>query len=171
LLAIFSIPHLLKSSMAGLDNVEHWRINFCGPKLEKRIKTEALYFNGFAVSVAILSYVNAVIYAKPLENDEDIFYPLAIFKEFVPQWQNVLSALYRATFFLIPLILTTPCYILIYVTSHLRFQFYMLLHFLKNINNRYETTEPNQLVDNLHYQKEITRRLKFCIRRYSILYT
>jgi hypothetical protein len=64
--------------MAGLDNVELWRIIFCGPKLEKRIKTEALYFNGFAVSVAILSYVNAVTYSKPLENDGDIFYPLAI---------------------------------------------------------------------------------------------
>jgi hypothetical protein len=85
--------------MAGLDNVELWRIIFCGPKLEKRIKTEALYFNGFAVSVAILSYVNAVMHSKSLENHEDIFYPLAIFKEFVPQWQNVLSALYRATFF------------------------------------------------------------------------
>jgi hypothetical protein len=111
------------------------------------------------------------MHSKSLENHEDIFYPLAIFKEFVPQWQNVLSALYRATLFLIPLILSTPCCILIYVTSHLRFQFYMLLHFLKNINNGYETTEPNQLVDNLHYQKEITRRLEFCIQRYSILYT
>jgi hypothetical protein len=87
-----------------------------------------------------------------------------------PRWQNILSWVYRATFILMPLILSTPCYALIYTTSHLRFQFYMLLHFLKRINSGYETSDVNQLIDNRQFQKEVKKRLKFCLKRHAHLF-
>jgi hypothetical protein len=152
------------------DVMDLWKINRCGSKIEKWIKIEGFYLNSFVVLIAIISYVSAITHAIPLDEDEDIFYPLAIFKEFFPRWQNILSWIYRATFILMPLILSTPCYALIYTTSHLRFQFYMLLHFLKRINSGYETSDINQLINNRQYQKEVKKRLKFCLKRHAHLF-
>jgi hypothetical protein len=91
------------------DVMDLWKINRSGSKIEKRIKIEGFYLNSLVIFVAIVSYVSALTHAIPLDEDEDIFYPLAIFEEFFPRWQNLLSWVYRATFFLMPLILSTPC--------------------------------------------------------------
>jgi hypothetical protein len=152
------------------DVMDLWKINCSGSKIEKWIKIEGFYLNSLVIFVAIVSYVSAITYSIPLDEDENIFYPLAIFKEFFPRWQNILSWVYRATFILMPLILSTPCYALIYTTSHLRFQFYMLLHFLKRINSGYETSDVNQLIDNRQFQKEVKKRLKFCLKRHAHLF-
>jgi hypothetical protein len=152
------------------DTLDMWKINRSGPKIEKWIKMEGFYLNSLMLFITIVSYISAVTHAIPLDKDEDIFYPLAIFKEFFPRWQNILSWVYRATFFLLPLILSAPCYALIYTTSHLRFQFYMLLHFLKRINSGYETSDINQLINNRQFQKEVKKRLKFCLKRHARLF-
>jgi hypothetical protein len=152
------------------DTLDMWKINRSGPKIEKWIKMEGFYLNSLVLFITIVSYISALTHATPLDEDEDIFYPLAIFKEFFPRWQNILSCVYRATFFLLPLILSVPCYALIYTTSHLRFQFYMLLHFLKRINSGYETSDLNQLINNRQFQKEVKKRLKFCLKRHARLF-
>ncbi|CAH1367363.1 unnamed protein product [Tenebrio molitor] len=66
--------------------------------------------------------------------------------------------------------MSTPCYLVIYITSKMRFQFYMLLHFLKRINSGYETSDINQLINDRQYQEEIKKRLKFCVKWHTQLY-
>ncbi|CAH1367365.1 unnamed protein product [Tenebrio molitor] len=170
LLSLYSTPHMVNAIKVFADVMDLWKINCSGSKIEKWIKIEGFYLNSLVIFVAIVSYVSAITYSIPLDEDENIFYPLAIFKEFFPRWQNILSWVYRATFILMPLILSTPCYALIYTTSHLRFQFYMLLHFLKRINSGYETSDVNQLIDNRQFQKEVKKRLKFCLKRHAHLF-
>jgi hypothetical protein len=170
LLSLYSIPHMIKAILSIEEILDWSKINRAGPKIEKWIKMEALYLNSFVLFTTVLSYVSAVTHAIPIEDDNDIFYPLAIFEEFFPQCQNVLSSLYRATFFLVPLIMSTPCYLVIYITSKMRFQFYMLLHFLKRINSGYETSDINQLINDRQYQEEIKKRLKFCVKWHTQLY-
>jgi hypothetical protein len=148
-----------------------WKINCAGPRIESRIKMESLYLNGLILLITISMYISVVTHFLPLEGDEDIFYPFPMFKEYFPQRENVLSWLYRATFFPLPLVLALPCYIVIHSTSQLRFQFYMLLYFLENINTGYKTSDPDTLIDDRDYQKEIKKRLLFCVKRHMLLLT
>jgi hypothetical protein len=64
------------------DVMDLWKINCSGSKIEKWIKIEGFYLNSLVIFVAIVSYVSAITYSIPLDEDENIFYPLAIFKEF-----------------------------------------------------------------------------------------
>jgi hypothetical protein len=66
---------MINTILTITDDLDLWKINRSGPKIEKWIKMEGFYLNSFVVLITIVSYVSALTHAIPLDKDEDIFYP------------------------------------------------------------------------------------------------
>jgi hypothetical protein len=147
-----------------------WKINSCGLKIENQVKREVSYLNFYLVFSTIIALVSAVLFMKPIDGDEDIFYAFVIFQDFFPTWEPCLSRLYRAFFLVMPFAMPTSCYLLIYLLSHMRFQFYIVNNFLENINCGYDTSNTEQLISDAQYQQEIKNRIKFCASRHAHIF-
>jgi hypothetical protein len=57
------------------DDLDLWKINRSGPKIEKWIKMEGFYLNSLVVFITILPYISVLTHAIPLDEYENIFYP------------------------------------------------------------------------------------------------
>lgn len=152
---------------AAMDEMRPWKTTCCGSKVENRIKREVLYSNCFLVINTITALVCAILCIKPIEGDKEIVYAFVIFEEFFPMWEPWLSWGYRAGFIMMPFLMLTGCYILIYFLTHMRFQCYILNNFLENLNSGYDTSHTEQLISDAQYQKQITKRIKFCTNRHA----
>ncbi|CAH1367362.1 unnamed protein product, partial [Tenebrio molitor] len=78
--------------------------------------------------------------------------------------------MYRTGFLLMPAAMQTTCYVIVYFGTHMKFQIYILIHFLENINGDYKTSIPERLINNSQYQKEIKERIIFCIKRHAHIF-
>lgn len=114
----------------------------------------------------MFAVISAILHIIPLKDDIELFYPLAIFEEYTPEWKEFFSGLYRASFISISFIMIIPCYLLIYMSSHVRFEFYMFLQILKNINL---DGDPLVVIQNPKYQARIKKRLIYCIKQHTYL--
>jgi hypothetical protein len=153
-----------------LDKLQIWEVNCCGKQVENRIKREIFWLNCVLVINTIITMYSVITHMIPLEDDKELFFPFAIFEEFFPRCEKWLSAMYRAGFLLMPAAMQTTCYVIVYMGTHMRFQFYILIHFLENINGDYNTSIPERLINNSQYQKEIKERIVFCIKRHAHIF-
>jgi hypothetical protein len=153
-----------------LDKFQIWEVSCCGLVVENRIKREVFWLNCVLVVNTIIAMYSVITHMIPLEDDKELFFPLAIFEEFFPRWEKWLSALYRAGFLLMPAAMQTTCYVITYIGSQMRFQFYILIHFLENINSDYNTTNPERLILDPQCQEEIKKRIIFCIKRHTHIF-
>lgn len=169
-MSINTVSRLAEVSKISTKKLEWWPFDQVGPKIKKRIKFEALYINTFFVINSVMGFVSGVLHVIPLEDDKELFYPLAIFEQFAPKWQFWLEWLYRMSFLLIPFIMAGPSYIGIYLSSRFRFQFYLFNEYLKNINYLNDNQQTPDFIENKDYQKKIKKRLIFCIKRNIHLY-
>jgi hypothetical protein len=136
-----------------------------------RIKMEGLYLNCFMIFTTVAALISGIVHALPVEDDENVFFALAILKEYFPHhWGNWLSWLYRSTFLFIPLAMIVPFYAIIHFASYCRFNFYILLNFFQDLSSDHETSDPNRLLGSLHYQKQVKKRLIFCFERLVHIY-
>jgi hypothetical protein len=153
-----------------LDKFQIWEINCCGIQLENRIKREVFWLNCVLVINTIIAMYSVITHMIPLEDDKELFFPFAIFEEFFPHWEKWLSAMYRTGFLLMPAAMQTTCYAIVYFGTHMKFQIYILINFLENINGDYKTSIPERLINNCQYQKEIKERIIFCIKRHAHIF-
>lgn len=136
--------------------------------IQKKIKFEENYIHVFIIISTITGVVSGIFHAIPLEDDEDIFYPLVIFEEIAPEnLKNMLNWIYRISFLVMPVVMLAPFHITIFAINIIRTQLLLLLEVLKKINQGYDTS--NDLFNNSEYQKEIKKRLKTCIIRHTEL--
>ncbi|RZC35503.1 uncharacterized protein BDFB_011854, partial [Asbolus verrucosus] len=171
LLCIVCCPFIDQAGVRALQTVGLWKIDSANEKVQNRIKTESFYINLFIIVNTIVTIYSAILHIIPDEDDSDIFYHFAIFEDYLPStWANLFSWGYRMTYVPTSVIMVQPCYMVIYVTSHFRFQMYMFLHYLDNINSGHEKLDNEKLFYDKDYQNEIRKRLKFCIKRHRQFY-
>ncbi|EFA01424.1 odorant receptor 294 [Tribolium castaneum] len=137
-----------------------WLIDSAGLESEKRIKKHAMYTNIFFVSYIVVGVISAIFHIIPLDDDNDVLYPLALFEEYVPDWKNLFSSIYRFTFLTVPFTLGIPLYTAIYIITTVYYQILLFVVYVKNINTDLD-------VENVKYQETIEKRLIFCIQRHS----
>jgi hypothetical protein len=145
-----------------------WALDSAGKELSQKIKKEARCTSIIVIVNFVIAFLSAVLFFLPAENDEELFFALYLFKRWFPVYGFVLSWIYRSTFFVLAYVLITPIHEFIYVIQHVKFQFYLFLHHLKNITNvnEYNSVSDHNLLLNEDFQRTITKRLKFCIKRH-----
>ncbi|EFA01422.1 odorant receptor 292 [Tribolium castaneum] len=161
-LSVLPISKLIKTAWVKFS---FWEINSATPKIERKIRKEIFYINCVVFFNTIVAIISGIFHAIPLQDDEELFYPLAIFETYTPEWKDWFSGIYRASFLPMPIIMVAPAYTVVYLCAHMRFQFCLLLHFLENIN------PDNENISDKKYQAQIKERLHFCIKRHIHLFS
>ncbi|EFA01423.1 odorant receptor 293 [Tribolium castaneum] len=155
---------------ALIKRITFWTINSARVETERKIKKHAMYTNIFFLGTVIMGVISALFHIMPLDDDNELFFPLILFEEFVPNWKNFFSWMYRLNFLAVPFTLPIPIYITTYHLIKSYYQILLYLDFLKNINTGFDTTSSNN-IESAEYQQVTRDRLVFCIKRHSYFYT
>lgn len=128
-----------------------------------------MWTNFMFASCTAVAVFSGLMHALPLDDDKELYYPLVIFEEFVPEWKNFLSWIYRLGFLVVPFIIPLPLYLSIYYITKCLYQVMLFMTFIENINMGFDTSSI-RLIENSEFQKTINKRLLFCIKRHSHFY-
>ncbi|EFA01417.1 odorant receptor 285 [Tribolium castaneum] len=168
LACFYAVPIMVKTmKVKFIAGIKKWRVDSASEKIKNEIKTTAFIINIYTGVTVVLGVFCSLLFSIPTEDDTDFIFSIALMDRFVPEWKSVLMWPYRFSLFPLAVILTTPCFVVIYVVHHARFQMLLLLHYLKNVNSGHMT----QSIGNARFQKEIRKRLKFCIKRHNHIIT
>jgi hypothetical protein len=148
-----------------------WALDSAGKELFQRIKKEAMCTSVIVVVNSVIALLSAVLFFLPVENDEELFFALYLFKRWFPVYGFVSSWIYRSTFFVLAYVLITPIHECIYTVQHVKFQLFLFLFHIKNITDvtEYNSMRDHNLLTNENFQLTITQRLKFCVKRHAEL--
>ncbi|KAJ3664063.1 hypothetical protein Zmor_008268 [Zophobas morio] len=67
--------------------------------------------------------------------------------------------------------MTAPFHMIMYFCGHIRAQFTMFVTCLENLDYGHDNVDPLKSIYDDEYQKEVTKRLKFCIERHVRIYS
>ncbi|RZB40427.1 hypothetical protein BDFB_006815, partial [Asbolus verrucosus] len=146
-----------------------WKVDCADDETKEKIKKEAKFLNGFIIFFVILASIIAILHMIPDPDDKNILYPFALFAE-IPEWENTLGWCFRSTFPFLGLLMLTPYCQVIYCCSHIKFQMYLFIYYVKNIDKCFEEIDGDKLFYTEDYQKEIEKRLLFCIKHHIECY-
>ncbi|KAJ3664065.1 hypothetical protein Zmor_008269 [Zophobas morio] len=168
---LYSIFQIKESVSTGVHDLRGWKIGSTGSTVEKLLRREIYYENLFLIVTVFLAVINGIAFTIPDENDKDFFLPFIVFERFFPIFERVLILGCRLNVVLITIIMTTPFNMIMYFCGHIRVQFTMFVVCLENLDYGYDNVDPLKSLYNDEYQKEVTRRLKFCIERHIRIYS
>lgn len=160
---ISSIVPISDTCVQSLQKIDLWDINRVGVKTANHIKSISKYINIYILITMVLGFFSAIAHAIPLDDDEEIFFPLAIFKQYFPLYQQPISILYRGNFIIMPFVMTAPFHCSLYFVYVINFQALMLMEEIRSLNETEGSTE------NLKFQREINKTLKRSIQRHDEL--
>ncbi|XP_044262678.1 uncharacterized protein LOC123010069 [Tribolium madens] len=166
LASLYSTSTIGKRIFDDIQTAKLWKLRCESSEIQRQIEKEAFYTNACFILCLTFSQICAILFIIPFEKDEEFFYFLALYQHLTPRWRSFWGWNFRIGSLFIGIICLAPCYALIYLMTHSRFQYLLLLHHFKNLNWGYENSHLYQLIRNLDYQGEIQRRLKFCIKRH-----
>nr|XP_008193107.2 PREDICTED: uncharacterized protein LOC103312945 isoform X1 [Tribolium castaneum] len=166
LLATFALISKNNTVRNLKDELEIWTIDSAGEKLRSEIKLKIKFLNIFVVCNSLLVLVTGLTFIQPLPKDSDIFFAYRLIHEHFPKHGQALEFLYRTTYVLISYIVAVQPFQIFYYCQHINFQLQISIETLKKISDWKTLSEDGEnLIDNVKYQTEIKRRLKFCIQR------
>ncbi|KAJ3654127.1 hypothetical protein Zmor_013340 [Zophobas morio] len=141
-----------------MGEVRWWKTDSADVAIEKMIKRESfqsiiiMVINAFFVGIALTAQ------AIPQNVDKRVFYEIALLEDIFPKWSAVLTTIHRIQALLVRFFTMVASFgQFLYPFYNSRFQLYMLLYFIKNINEK-------STID----QWRIEQRLLFCFRIYII---
>lgn len=111
----------------------------------------------------VISIIAGLAHTFPSKNAEEICYVYKIIEMYIPKWKRELCGLYKASYILMALALPATCNQIIYASSLLRFQIYLLL---ASIRTRFENKSDLKLIDDKSFQKEASTNMVFIIKRF-----
>ncbi|KAJ3664347.1 hypothetical protein Zmor_008524 [Zophobas morio] len=171
LVATFAVPYVYRSVAVVINCLDSWPVVYITNKMKKTIKVESFFVNGFVFLNTLLALFSASLYFVPVDGDDDIFFVFRLCEELFPRWKNLLSWFYRILFLPVAVLMPSVLYLTLYCMTRLRFQFYLLIHLLKVVNESdKEKVDKSVLLYGQQHQEEITRKLKFCIKRHNEIY-
>ena len=148
--------HTVQSFM---EEVRWWKIDSAGEAVEKMIKRES--FQSIIIMVINAFFVVVALTAQliPQNVDKRVFYEIALLEDIFPKWAPVLTTIHRIQALIVRFFTIVASFgQFLYPFYNSRFQLYMLLYFIKNINEK-------SAID----QWRIEQRLLFCLRSYITL--
>lgn len=107
-----------------------------------------------------------ISYALLTDENKNVFYPIAIYNNLPPTLKKIMIWNLNIDVMILALIGLGPYHITVYFFNHFRYQYLMLLHYIKNINCGYNFFKFDNLIWDENYQMQIKKRLKFCIERH-----
>ncbi|KAJ3654123.1 hypothetical protein Zmor_013336 [Zophobas morio] len=148
--------HTVRSFM---EEVRWWKTDSAGEAVHKMIKRKSFQSIIIMVINTSLISVTMMAFAIPQKVDKNLFYEIALFEDMFPKWAPVLTTIHQIQAFFVRLFgLVVSFGQFLYPYYNSKFQLYMLLYFIKNINEKSE-------ID----QWRIEQRLLFCLRSYITL--
>lgn len=143
-----------------LDRTDFWEVNPHDLRTSNHIKSASARINIYVLITMALGFVSGITHAVPLEDDIDIFFPLAIFKDYFPSWEQTFSWIYRSSFIIMPLIMPAPFHIALYFVHTMCFQVLLLMEEMKSLDQ-----DIGSITD-LEYQRIVKRKMEICIERH-----
>ncbi|KAJ3654132.1 hypothetical protein Zmor_013343 [Zophobas morio] len=145
--------HTVQSFM---EEVRWWKIDSAGEAVEKMIKRESFQSIIIMLINAFFVVVASTARAIPQNVDRNVFYEIALLEDIFPKWAPGLTTIHRIQALFVRFLSMVASFgQFLYPFYNSRFQFYMLLYFIKNINEKHA-------ID----QWRIEQRLLFCLRNH-----
>lgn len=91
-----------------------------------------------------------------IERAEDMFFVVAFFDEYYPNWALLFKVIYYSCFFQIGHASLIIVNLFVYIIKHITFQIYILNSHINNISKISE--------NEINYQQLVTKKLIFCIK-------
>ncbi|KAJ3664067.1 hypothetical protein Zmor_008271 [Zophobas morio] len=170
-ITLYSISQMEKSVSCGIRDLREWEVGTTDPVIEKLNRKKIFYENVFVIVHVLLATVTGIAYIIPDEKDKDFFLVWVVFERFFPVFANIIFLLCRLSFFVLPIIMLAPFHMIIYYCGYTRRKFTAFTKSLEDLNDGFDDVDPLKSVYDEEYQREITRRLKFCIRSHVRLYS
>lgn len=152
-----------------MADFQPWNCYEAGITIGKQLKKEALYWNTFVVFITVTLFIYCWSFIFSSQNDKLFLYYMKIFEKSSPNYQKLIWIV-KLPIPALSLGIIIPGYQILYCSVHFRFQIKMLQYYINNLNNELHLLELKNITINTKFQKEIKKRLCFCLRRYSHLY-
>lgn len=140
-----------------------WKIKTSDTKMMKQIKFQITLITAYTCVNTVISIIAGFAHTFPSKNAEEICYVYKIIEMYIPRWKIELCGLYKASYIIMALALPAGSNQIIYASSHLRFQIYLLL---VSIKNKFETKNDLNIIDNKSYQKKASTNMVFIMQRF-----
>lgn len=110
----------------------------------------------------LLSLVEVYFFVPLSGASEEMYFAIWFVKEYCAGFYKILSILYYLSFIAVFLSSVEQFFCIYWICFQVMFQTMNLSHFISNITSNV-TKNEEMLCDNQEYQREISKRLKFCI--------
>ncbi|XP_063906946.1 uncharacterized protein LOC135125354 [Zophobas morio] len=153
---LVALPLGLHDLQGFMKEVQWWKFDSAGKEVEKRIKKESNIIAIVMIIDTFLVTITTIAFTVPQNVDRHLLYEVALIEDLFPTWSNVLKIVHRIqAFFVRPFCVLTSFSLFLYIFCNTRFQMYMILNYIKTIN---EGCENDQV--------RIKDRLVFCFKSY-----
>ena len=140
----------------------------CKPVLEK-IRKEIFLETANLLAHIILAVVGWVLYTMHNENVEKYECSIHVWTNYFPKWKNISVFLYRIIFFpAVYVSIINPSHLIKYSLLQIKFQVYVSIHQIEEINLGYEDRPFSRLDSQFH--EMVSKRLLSCIKLHLFYY-
>ncbi|RZC37171.1 hypothetical protein BDFB_011272, partial [Asbolus verrucosus] len=136
-----------------------WKICKADRRTFDRIKKESNIISTILLVNIIVALACAVLYMLPDDIDEEIFLIFYFINENAPKWKATISWIIRAPYPFVAYVSILPLNTAIHHMWQTIFQFYLFLDRIKKLNEVTFFTDEG-------FQREVKRKLIFCIERH-----
>ncbi|XP_044264019.1 uncharacterized protein LOC123010898 [Tribolium madens] len=164
LVCVIFIWHHINVTHKLFAKIPRWSYNTIGKIYNSKVKRNALYTNMFVAFITLAGFGCAVLYAIPTDKDEEIFFILSWFEENMLEWADIFSLGHRLSFLFVSVIMQAPSIQICYIVKQTQYQLGIVKIILENIHQGFDNLDTLILDDN--FQKEMKKRLVFCVERH-----
>ncbi|KAJ3664056.1 hypothetical protein Zmor_008261 [Zophobas morio] len=168
--AILFLPDARNNVKSTIKKIDMRDLNTetCKSAREK-IRKEIFLETANLLAHIILAVVSSVLYTMPKENMEKYECFIHVWTNYFPKWKNISVLLYRIIFFpTIYVSIINPSHLIKYSLLQIKFQVYVSIHQIEEINLGYEDRPFSRLDSQFH--EMVSKRLLSCIKLHLFYY-
>lgn len=148
------------------NEIPLWSKENSKKEIKSRIEKEANLTNILAVINFIAIILGSTLYIIPLSDDIKLFFVLRLIENYLQDYyKTVAKVIIYSTYPFIGHILIAHVYQVIYYVQHIKFQVIIFKDHFTQISDHSQNYNDESLFYDESYQKKVTQRLKFCIKR------
>ena len=143
-----------------------WSIHSVNAHVSKKIKNQSKKFNYvFTYTLLVVAGVLVIVHLAIWGSLDDMYLSVLTFRAFFGSWSSVIEHFYFCSFLFAAYSSIRLPFLLLYSLLHLKIQFFLL-------NGHILCISRNAKVENVHnlvVQKDIERKIIFCIKQHIAL--
>ncbi|RZC40967.1 hypothetical protein BDFB_010974, partial [Asbolus verrucosus] len=153
LFCLLLLPVAIKTIELIFKFVPRWKMDSADKKTEERILTESRHVTFFVIFNVSFGVISGLLYLFPRDCDRNIIYLINLLEKYGFGEEKLVLWTFRVFTPLIAFILSTmPSFQIIYFITQMKFQFYMLLFYVRNIDTDYKHADERNLFYDKNYQ-------------------